>query len=217
MGHVQRRQVVEGQHLDAGRVNDAAAETEGEHLGESGRVLAFAGVVGDIARAQVEVGFYSIDKRGFADARLPGYQRCFAPQKILQSVQPIARFSGDEQHFVTDAFVKVFQDLEGFQCVVVVEVGLVEGDAGGDVVWLGHEQEAVNKPLLQVRLDDGGDEQRLVHVGGDEVHVPLAAGRLPDDAVAAGQHFLDDAPTLLVRPDNNFVAHSDGVGGFQIF
>lgn len=92
--------------------------------------------------------------------------------------------------------------------VVAVEVDLVEDDDGADVAGVGENEVAVDEVGLAVRLGGAGDDECLVHVGGDGVD---SVGGFAREAAGSGCDPLDDA-----FGENGGPVSIVGVGGFGV-
>src|SRR5690606_24407161 len=121
-------------------------------------------------------------------ARRPGHDARFAPERLAKRLDALARLGARPEDGVAEAFVEAPPEADGLlrPRLSFEQIGLVDDEAGVEVVGLGHHEEAVHEARVELGLERRLDAPRGVHVGRDDVLAPDAPpGRPAAELVAA--------------------------------
>ncbi len=213
MCHVVGVLIQKRQGFDARHVDDAATEIELVHFSERGGMLSFARMATEVAGTQIEVWLDGIDQTAFAHARLSADQRGFIFQQVAEGIQPLVVHHRGGDHLVAYFFVNFFEGKKESDILFIVQIAFVKNNGDRYFVGLGHEQKAIDEAGLHIGSHDGNDQNCLVDVGCDQVHVVFSPRRLPYHEVAPGKYFADHAlPFLAFKFHLYAIAHRYRIG-----
>ena len=118
------------------------------------------------------------------------------------------------EHWIANSLVEIFQRRERVRQLLVIEVRLVEDDTGRYMVGFGGDEQAVDEAGRSARQRQRRDYAELVDVRGYDVSLLGELGGFADDVVAAVEHVVYHAGSVVLKQEFHLVAHGHGVGLF---
>ena len=183
----------------------------GEYLGEGSGVASFEAPVGDVAHLEGESGAKGVEEGTFAHAAVAGEEDGLAGDKLLHLVEPRTFEGRNLINGVSCGGIDALHLVVYLPKLFVVKVHLVEEDAGGDVVGLSGDQQAVDETRGGAWEAEGGHDAQQIDVGGDDVRLLGELGGAADDVVLAVGDIVDDAGAVVLQLEEDMVAHGHGV------
>ena len=219
VGKLAKREVDHAELFDAWGVDEeggpgggCTGQHEREHLGKGGGVPALHAPLADLAYAEVEPGGDGVEQCRLAHARMAAEEHRLAGDGLADLLDAVALEGADGHDGVAGGLVDGFELVMYFPEGLFVEVALVENDAGGDMVGLGGDEQAVDKAGGGAREAEGGHNAEAVEVGRDDMGLLAEFGSLAHDVVPAVAHLADDAGAVVLQEVFDLVAHGHGVG-----
>ena len=223
VGDFFRLHVERAKPLDTGDVDEAArrliiGRRKVEEFAESGGVHPRAVGVGNFGRLHLRIGNELIEQRAFAHARMSGQKGDFPREPWTQCFQSVAGERRNLVHLVAHVGVDV-REVVGRDAFVVGQiVHFVEHQHDGDAIGFGRSQEAVDESGAGLGARQGGHQEGLVDVGGEDVALFGEVGSFADDVVAAWVDGGDESEfALAVVAQRHAISHRHGVGGADAF
>ena len=209
---------VEGSEaLDAWCVDEVSSFWEFEHLAEGCGVHSCLVCLADVCCPQVGLWEQCVDECALAYAAVSAEERCLAFQYGAQVVHALSFDGGQWQAFVSYALVEPCHVLLELSFLLAEDVCLVEDDGHGYSVCFCRCEEAVDEHGAGLRVADGGHQECLVDVCGDDVALLGEVGCLADDVVSPLLDAGDECGALWVEEYLDVVSHCHGVGAAYAF
>ena len=204
---------VEGaETLYSRRVYNPSSLRKLKHFGECCGVHACVVRIADFRCAQIGAGQDIIDECGLAHAAVAAEKRNLVLQQRLDGVHAHTRGGRHCHTLVADGLIELHHHLLIMALLVGKDVRLVEDEHHWHAVSLSRGEEAVDEDGAGLRIVDGDDKERLVHVGCDDMALLAEILRLAYDVVAAVTDGRDKRRALLIEDYLHTVAHSHRIG-----
>ena len=179
-------------------------------------MLSLSAVIGQLTGAQVEPRLEGVDQRGFSDATLSADQTALVFQDGFQFVESSTIQGGAHHDGIAKRLVQHDQAAQDIQGILVIEIRLIAHDDCRNIVGFGHQQVAVNESLFDIGLNDGHDQDGLIHIGGEQVDLVFLAGALSDHIVGSWPDLPDHAGTIRFAAYDDLITNGHGVGQLQV-